>query len=58
MSTTTNYSITLDNTIYDQEQINLMEERLILLNYDDEAIGEGSKKDCKFSLLSLTRHTE
>lgn len=39
-------TITLDPSKYDQEQINLMEERLILLDNDDRAIGEGSKKDC------------
>lgn len=40
-------TITLDPNQYDQEQINLMEERLILLDNDDNAIGEGSKKDCE-----------
>ncbi|BGP49493.1 isopentenyl-diphosphate delta-isomerase idi1 [Rhodotorula kratochvilovae] len=40
------HTITLDPTKYDQEQINLMEERLILLDNDDRNIGEGSKKDC------------
>ncbi|GAA5930221.1 isopentenyl-diphosphate delta-isomerase IDI1 [Sporobolomyces koalae] len=40
------HTITLDPNQYDQEQINLMEERLILLDEDDRAIGEGSKKDC------------
>ncbi|GAA5855044.1 hypothetical protein JCM5353_005671 [Sporobolomyces roseus] len=43
---TTSHTITLDPTQYDQEQINLMEERLILLDNDDKNIGEGSKKDC------------
>lgn len=33
---------------HDQEQIALMEERLILLDRDDNAIGEESKKTCKF----------
>ena len=47
-------TITLDPTHYDQEQINLMEERLILLDNDDKNIGEGSKKDCKHSLTSLS----
>lgn len=42
-------TITLDPTKYDPEQINLMEERLILLDNDDNAIGEGSKKDCEHS---------
>lgn len=42
----TAHTITLDPTKYDAEQINLMEERLILLDNDDNAIGEGSKKDC------------
>ncbi|CEQ42814.1 SPOSA6832_04690, partial [Sporobolomyces salmonicolor] len=43
---TTTHTIELDPSKYDQEQINLMEERLILLDDDDRAIGEGSKKDC------------
>ncbi|GAA5949013.1 hypothetical protein JCM3765_003983 [Sporobolomyces pararoseus] len=43
---TPSHTITLDPNQYDQEQINLMEERLILLDNDDNAIGEGSKKDC------------
>ncbi|GAA6062598.1 hypothetical protein JCM10212_004893 [Sporobolomyces blumeae] len=43
---TTTHTIELDPSQYDQEQINLMEERLILLDNDDKAIGEGSKKDC------------
>jgi hypothetical protein len=34
---------------HDQEQIALMEERLILLDQDDNAIGEESKKTCKSS---------
>lgn len=46
------YTITLSEEQYDAEQINLMEERLILLSNDDEQIGEGSKKDCK------RRHTQ
>ncbi|BGP09171.1 isopentenyl-diphosphate delta-isomerase idi1 [Rhodotorula toruloides] len=45
MSSTT-HTITLDPSKYDQQQFNLMEERLILLDDDDRAIGEGSKKDC------------
>ncbi|GAA5887671.1 hypothetical protein JCM16303_003721 [Sporobolomyces ruberrimus] len=44
--TTPSHTITLDPNQYDQEQINLMEERLILLDNQDKAIGEGSKKDC------------
>lgn len=32
-----------------------MEERLILLDNDDNAIGEGSKKDCKFTLQTIVR---
>lgn len=40
------YTFSLDASRYDQEQIRLMEERLILLSNDDEPIGEGSKKDC------------
>ncbi|GAA6019875.1 hypothetical protein JCM11491_004850 [Sporobolomyces phaffii] len=43
---TPSHTITLDPAQYDQEQINLMEERLILLDVDDRNIGEGSKKDC------------
>ncbi|GAA5862079.1 hypothetical protein JCM1840_001636 [Sporobolomyces johnsonii] len=43
---TTSHTIELDPSKYDQEQINLMEERLILLDDNDRAIGEGSKKDC------------
>ncbi|GAA5999498.1 isopentenyl-diphosphate delta-isomerase IDI1 [Rhodotorula paludigena] len=43
---TTTHTITLDPAKYDQEQIHLMEERLILLDNDDRNIGEGSKKDC------------
>ncbi|SGZ25861.1 BQ5605_C024g09785 [Microbotryum silenes-dioicae] len=46
MATTTTHTIELDPTVYDKEQIQLMEERLILLDQDDHAIGEGSKKDC------------
>ncbi|OAV90164.1 hypothetical protein PTTG_12631 [Puccinia triticina 1-1 BBBD Race 1] len=37
---------------HDQEQIALMEERLILLDEDDNAIGEESKKTCT-SFLSF-----
>jgi isopentenyl-diphosphate delta-isomerase len=40
------YTIELDADVYDPEQIQLMEERLILLSPNDENIGEGSKKDC------------
>ncbi|SCV70412.1 BQ2448_1806 [Microbotryum intermedium] len=46
MATTTTHTIQLDPNVYDKEQIQLMEERLILLDQDDHAIGEGSKKDC------------
>lgn len=48
MSTATEpkYTIELDASQYDQEQIILMEETLILLDQDDNAIGQGSKKDC------------
>jgi isopentenyl-diphosphate delta-isomerase len=31
---------------YDEEQIRLMEEVCIVLSYDDEPIGSGSKKVC------------
>jgi hypothetical protein len=37
---------------HDEEQIALMEERLILLDQDDNAIGEESKKTCKSSIIS------
>ncbi|GAA5890108.1 hypothetical protein JCM6882_009228 [Rhodosporidiobolus microsporus] len=40
------HTIELDPAKYDEEQIKLMEERLILLDNDDQCIGEGSKKDC------------
>ncbi|KAM0786557.1 hypothetical protein ACM66B_002013 [Microbotryomycetes sp. NB124-2] len=46
MSAAPSYTIELDESKYDKEQIHLMEERLILLSEDDVAIGEGSKKDC------------
>lgn len=49
MATTTHYSIELDPNQYDPAQIELMEERLILLDNDDRATGEGSKKDCGHS---------
>lgn len=32
---------------YDEEQLKLMEERLIVVDQDDNAIGEESKKTCK-----------
>ncbi|GAA99548.1 uncharacterized protein L969DRAFT_47516 [Mixia osmundae IAM 14324] len=35
-----------DETLYDAEQIKLMEERLIVLDKDDNPIGEDSKKTC------------
>lgn len=50
----TSDTITLDPTKYDAEQINLMEERLILLDNDDNAIGEGSKKDCELACKSFS----
>lgn len=53
MAAAPSYTITLDADRYDAEQINLMEERLILLSNDDEAIGEGSKKDCALVQLPL-----
>ncbi|BGP17458.1 hypothetical protein JCM10213_003259 [Rhodosporidiobolus nylandii] len=46
MATTPSHTIDLDPAKYDEEQIKLMEERLILLDNDDRCIGEGSKKDC------------
>jgi isopentenyl-diphosphate delta-isomerase len=45
------YTISLSAEQYNAEQIELMEERLILLSHDDEAIGEGSKKDCTSNSL-------
>ena len=36
----------LDASKYNDIQIQLMEERLILLNENDHAVGTGSKKDC------------
>ena len=35
-----------DETQYDAEQLKLMEERLILLDYNDKPIGSESKKTC------------
>ena len=32
-----------------------MEERLILLDNDDNAIGEGSKKDCQSAVANSSR---
>lgn len=46
------YTIELDPNTYDPAQIELMEERLILLDNDDKATGEGSKKDCAHSATS------
>ncbi|GAA5946048.1 hypothetical protein JCM3775_007201 [Rhodotorula graminis] len=51
------HTITLDPAQYDQEQINLMEERLILLDNDDRNIGEGSKKDCHLIPPSTSSET-
>ncbi|KAJ8293685.1 Isopentenyl-diphosphate Delta-isomerase [Rhodotorula toruloides] len=56
MSSTT-HTITLDPSKYDQQQFNLMEERLILLDDDDRAIGEGSKKDCHLILPAGSAET-
>ncbi|KAL7421840.1 isopentenyl-diphosphate delta-isomerase idi1 [Cryptotrichosporon argae] len=36
----------VDLAAYDDEQVRLMEERCILVNDEDEAYGEGSKKEC------------
>lgn len=54
---TPSYTIELDANKYDAEQIHLMEERLILLSPDDQAIGEGSKKDCKEKQLERALYT-
>jgi isopentenyl-diphosphate delta-isomerase len=32
---------------YDEEQVRLMEERCILVDENDKAYGEGSKKQCE-----------
>ena len=44
-------SVDLSLEGHDAEQIRLMEERLILLDPDDNVIGEGSKKECEQSGL-------
>jgi isopentenyl-diphosphate delta-isomerase len=53
MSTTT--TMTEPTTVslegLDAEQVRLMEERLILLDRDDNVVGEGSKKECTSSML-------
>ena len=36
----------LDERFYDAEQLKLMEERLILLDRNDNPIGDASKKTC------------
>jgi isopentenyl-diphosphate delta-isomerase len=33
---------------YDEEQVRLMEERCILVDEQDKAYGEGSKKECEW----------
>lgn len=33
---------------YDEEQVRLMEERCILVDEEDRAYGEGSKKECEY----------
>lgn len=38
-----------DLDAYDEEQVRLMEERCILVNEQDEAYGEDSKKTCKLT---------
>lgn len=38
-------AVSLDE--YDEEQVRLMEERCILVTPEDEAYGEGSKKECE-----------
>ena len=43
---TTNGSVDADLSGYDAEQIRLMDEVCIVLDYNDKAIGTASKKDC------------
>lgn len=38
----------VDLSSYNDEQVKLMEEMCIVLDRDDNRIGAGSKKDCKF----------
>lgn len=40
----------VDLSSYDDEQVKLMEEMCIVLDRDDNRIGAGSKKDCKYSV--------
>lgn len=48
-TTTTAGSLVADVTLdgYDEEQVRLMEERCILVDENDKAYGEGSKKQCE-----------
>ncbi|KAL1413613.1 isopentenyl-diphosphate delta-isomerase idi1 [Vanrija albida] len=48
MSTTTTTTTTAELSLdgYDEEQVRLMEERCILVDENDKAYGEGSKKQC------------
>lgn len=39
----------VDLDAYDEEQVRLMEERCILVDENDVAYGEGSKKQCECS---------
>ena len=39
---------------YDAVQLDLMEERLIVLDREDNPIGEASKKTCPFSRFALS----
>ena len=45
-NSTTNGTPDADLSGYDEEQIRLMDEVCIILDYDDKAIGTASKKDC------------
>lgn len=40
---------------HDAEQIRLMEETLIVVDYDDNVVGDGSKKECASARLALRR---
>ena len=44
-------AVSLDG--YDEEQVRLMEERCILVNPNDEAYGEGSKKQCEYIFFHM-----
>lgn len=47
LPTTTEPEAQVDLEAYDEEQVRLMEERCILVDDQDRAYGEGSKKRCE-----------